>query len=132
MFKSESAGGDMYQEIYYVAYFSLCAALVALLARLLHRSGTAFLQEGFRDNPETVRALGRMLQMGLYLVSAGYVALSFPIYGRLQNAGQAAAAIVGKLGGFLLLLGFLHFFNLLILAIFRRRSIRIARAGDLV
>ncbi|HEV2325054.1 MAG TPA: hypothetical protein VGS10_13980 [Terracidiphilus sp.] len=121
----------MYQEIYYLAYLGLCASLAVCLARLLRRLRTAFLREAFRENSEAVRSLGRLLELGMYLIGAGYLAVSFP-NDSLRSPDQVALAIIGKLGGFLLLLGFVHCFNLLILAIFRQRSLRNARAGDLV
>lgn len=122
----------MYQEIYYFAYFGLCTALVVWLARMLRRSGMLFLQDAFRDRTEVVRAIGRLLDTGLYLISGGYLAITLPNYFPLHGPGQVALAIEGKLGGFLLLLGVIHIVNLLILAIFRQRSLRVARAGDLV
>lgn len=121
----------MYQEIYYIAYFGLCALLAGWLAWMLRRSGTVFLRDAFRERSDVVRALGRLLDTGLFLISGGYLAMTLPNYVPLHNAGQTAMAIAGKLGGFLLLLGFLHFGNLLILAIVRQRSLRVARAGEL-
>lgn len=121
----------MYQEIYYFAYFGLCTTLVVWLARMLRRSGTIFLRDAFRDRSEVVRALGRLLETGLYLIGAGYLAITLPNYIPLHNPRELVLAIVGRLGGFLLLLGFIHFVNLLILAIIRQRSVRVARAGEL-
>lgn len=121
----------MYQEIYYFAYFGLCTALVVWLARMLRRSGRVFLRDAFRDRSEVVRALGRLLDTGLFLISGGYLAVTLPNDFPLHNPRELALAIVGRLGGFLLLLGFIHFVNLLILAIVRQRSLRVARAGEL-
>lgn len=121
----------MYQDMFCLAYGALCAAVVWWLARILHRYGTVFLHDAFREKSEVVRALGRLLDVGLYLIGAGYVAVTFPSHFPLHNPAQVALATVGKLGGFLLLLGFLHFFNLLILALVRQRPVRVARAGEL-
>lgn len=121
----------MYQETYYFGYCGLGAMLVIWLARLLRRSGAVFLRDAFRDRSEVVRALGRLLDTGLFLISSGYLAVTLPNYFPLHDPGQVALAIVGKLGGFLLLLGFLHFANLLILALVGRRPLRVARAGEL-
>lgn len=121
----------MYQEIYYVAYFGLCAALVAWLARMLRRTGSVFLRDGFRERPQAVLAVGHLLETGLYLIGGGYLAITLPNYTPMNSPGVVVLTIVGKLGGFLLLLGLLHFVNLLILVIFRQRSLRVARAGEL-
>jgi hypothetical protein len=121
----------MYQEVYYAAYFGLCTAVVVWLARMLRRSGAVLLRDAFRDRSDAVRALGRLLETGLYLVCGGYVAITLPNYVPLHNPRELVLAIVGRLGGFLLLLGFIHFANLLILAIVRQRPVRVARAGEL-
>ncbi|HEV2134983.1 MAG TPA: hypothetical protein VGR47_12165 [Terracidiphilus sp.] len=121
----------MYQDVYYVAYFGMCAALVVWLARMLRRFGAVFLRDAFRDRPEAERALGRLLETGLYLVGGGYLAITLPNYAPLHSPREVVLTIVGRLGGFLLLLGFLHLGNLLILAMVRQRALRVARTGEL-
>lgn len=121
----------MYQEIYYLAYLAVCAALVVWLARMLRQSGTVLLRDAFRDRPEAGRALARLLETGLYLFCGGYLAITLPYYAPLHSPREVVLTIVGRLGGFLLLLGGLHFANLLILAIVRPRPVRVARAGEL-
>lgn len=121
----------MYQELYYLAYPGLCATLAVWLAQMLRRSGMAFLRDVFRERSETVAALGRLLETSLYLVSSGYLAITLPNYIPLHNSSELTLAIVRRLGGFLLLLGFMHSGNLLILAMIRQRSLRVARTGEL-
>lgn len=121
----------MYQAIYYFAYYVLCAVLIAWLGQTLHRSGAAFLQDAFRGRPEMVRAFSALLNMGFYLVSVGYVAVSSPNYAPMHRINEVVLTIVGKVGGFLLVLGFVHLFNLFLLVTFRPRSERVARAGEL-
>lgn len=121
----------MYQQIYCLAYFGLSATLVVWLARMLRRSGSIFLRDAFQDRSEVVRALGHLLEIGYYLICTGFVAISFPDFLPLHNPLELTLMISSKLGGFLLLLGFMHFLNVLILAIIRQRSLRIARAGEL-
>lgn len=112
----------MYQTYYYVIYSVVCAALVIGLAQVLHHAGGVFLQDSFKDNPELARGVTRLLDVGYYLVCVGYVAVSFQTYFPLDKIGQVAELISVKVGIFLLLLGCMHFFNLLLLAIFRRRA----------
>ena len=111
----------MFETWYYVLYSLLCAALVFGLARVLHWAGDVFLHDSFRNRPDLGRAVARLLDIGFYLVSAGYIALTFSSETGFRTAGDVANAVTLKVGFFLLLLGFLHGFNLLILAIFRGR-----------
>jgi hypothetical protein len=111
----------MYQTGYYVAYFILCGVLVAGLATVLHWAGDVFLRDAFRDRPDLARAVARLLDIGFYLVSAGYVAITFRSWMQFNHVLDVVDIIAFKMGFFLLLLGFLHIFNILILALFRGR-----------
>lgn len=112
----------MYQAHYYAIYSVVCAALIIGLSRVLHHAGAVFLQDSFKGNPELARGVTMLLDVGYYLVCAGYVAVSFQTRFPLDEIGQVAELISVKVGIFLLLLGGMHFFNLLLLAIFRRRT----------
>lgn len=112
----------MYQTHYFIIYSVLCAVLIVWLAIVLHNAGDVFLHDSFPGRPELAKAVGRLLDIGFYLVSFGYVALTFQTFMPLDNITQVTQAISLKVGCFLLLLGAMHFFNLLLLAIFRRRG----------
>lgn len=115
---------------YYVAFLGLCAGLIIWLGWTLLRSGSVFLSDTFGGNTTLVHAVARLLDIGFYLVSLGYVCLSYRIlWGPINSYGMVAEAVIGKVGGLLLLLGFAHLFNLLLLAIFRRRGTAAAGAA---
>ena len=112
----------MYLEAYYASYFGLCAALIFWLGWTLHRAGSVFLSDAFGGNATLVRAVAHLLDVGFYLVSIGFVGVSYQTFWQQINSYEMVAqAVSAKVGGFLLLLGFAHLFNLLLLAIFRRR-----------
>lgn len=111
----------MYRTDYYVVYLTTCALLIGGLAIVLHWAGGVFLRDAFRDRPDLARAIPRLLDIGFYLVSLGYVAMSTHSWIDFSSAVNVADAIATKAGLFLLLLGFLHIFNILILAVFRGR-----------
>jgi hypothetical protein len=109
-------------ETYYIVYGVLCAALIVWLIKTLHRAGNIFLQDSFPGRPELAMAVRRLLDIGFYLVCFGYVALTFKTFWPMTDLSEATEVLSVKLGCFLLLLGGMHFFNLLLLAIFRRRG----------
>jgi hypothetical protein len=120
----------VYLNAYYAAYLGLCAGLILLLSWIFHRSGSVFLDDAFGGNRALVRAVTHLLDVGFYLVSIGYVGVSYRIlWGPINSYGMVAEAVIGKLGGFLLLLGFAHLFNLLLLALFRKRGMTSTGAG---
>jgi len=116
----------MNQTIYYVSYLGICAALILWLARILNRSGAIFLHDSFGDKEVLIHSIAHLLDIGFYLLSFGYVALSIRINWEIwpnERLGQVLGFEVSEIGGFLLLLGSVHLFNLLLLAIFRRRTV---------
>jgi hypothetical protein len=113
----------MYLEAYYAIYLGLCAAVILWLGRTLHRAGVVFLNDTFAGNAPMVQAVGQLLDIGFYLVSIGYVALSYQTFWQQLNSyGMVITEVIEKLGALLLMLGFAHLFNLLLLALFRRRG----------
>ena len=113
----------MYSATYYICYLAICTLLILWLSHLLNRSGAIFLSEAFNGNPVLVTSVTRLLDVGFYLTSFGYVAISYHTFLPLNSYEQVGETISWKVGGFLLLLGFVHLFNLLLLAIFRRRTV---------
>jgi hypothetical protein len=110
------------QTIYYVAYLTLCAVLIFGLLRVLHISGAVFLKDAIRDNETLASAIAWLLDIGFYLMSFGYVALTYRTWQQFVDYNEVVATVTWKLGGFALLLGTVHLFNVLLLALFRRRT----------
>jgi len=107
--------------LYYVSYLTLCAALVFWVAKTLHRSGSVFLHDAFRGDEGLIRAVSHLLDIGFYLVCIGYVLITARTYVSIQTADMVFQTEIYKIGFFLLLLGAMHLFNLLLLALFRRK-----------
>ena len=112
----------MYQETYYIGYLGICSALILWLGRLLHRAGGTLLDDAFSSNRVLLKAISQLLDVGFYLMGFGYVAAWTASYEDFHNFGEVTKMVCGKFGGLLLLLGTVHLFNLLLLALFRRRT----------
>jgi len=107
---------------YYAIYLGCCAMVIGVLGFILHRSGAIFLNNAFAGNHTLARAVGRLLDVGFYLLSLGYVGLSCVPDWTISDHAALAKSVVGKVGGLLLLMGVGHIFNMLLLALFRQRS----------
>ncbi|MGB6831307.1 MAG: hypothetical protein WBE41_24880 [Terracidiphilus sp.] len=114
----------MLMSLYYAIYLGSCAIVIALLGFILHRSGAVFLNNAFAGNHTLARAVGRLLDVGFYLLSLGYVGLSCVADWAINDYATLAKSVVGKIGGLLLLMCVGHIFNMLLLALFRQRSAR--------
>jgi hypothetical protein len=110
---------------YYAAYFIICFQLIAALSWILHAAGRIFLNDAFANDAVLVRTVQRLLDIGFYLVSLGYVALTYSTFVQMDSYDTVVKIVSFKVGGLLLLLGVAHVFNLLLLALFRQRR----RAG---
>ena len=73
-------------------------------------------------------AVNRLLVVGFYLINLGFVTLTMQTSGSVANAGQGLRQLSVKIGEVLLVLGALHFANLVVFARWRSR----AAARDLV
>jgi hypothetical protein len=110
-----------YLATYYCVYLGACAVLIVWLGRILHNAGRVFLDDAFAGNATLAHAMARLFDIGFYLVSVGYVALSYSTMWPMNNYDTVAKIAISKVGGLLLLLGVAHLFNLLLLALFRQR-----------
>jgi hypothetical protein len=110
-----------YIETYYCAYLGVSAILIAGLGWTFHRAGQVFLKDAFAGNATLVDAVARLLDIGFYLVSLGYVALTYSTLMTSIDLSWALKIVSMKIGGLMLLLGVAHLFNLLLLALFRQR-----------
>jgi hypothetical protein len=106
---------------YYCVYLGVCALLIAGLGWTFHRAGRVFLKDAFAGNTTLVDAVARLLDIGFYLVSVGYVAMTYSTYLPSMDLGWLLRIVSWKAGGLMLLLGIAHLFNLLLLALFRQR-----------
>jgi len=108
----------------YCIYLTLSLALTIWVAQTLHRNGHLFLVDCFHGNAALAGSVNHLLVVGFYLINTGFVALFLKIGGEVNGAQGIFEGVAGKLGIVLLVLGFMHFFNLLILAMMRRAALR--------
>jgi hypothetical protein len=110
-----------YIETYYCVYLCASAILIAGLGWTFHRAGQVFLKDAFTGNTTLVDAVARLLDIGFYLVSVGYVALTYSTLMQSIDLSWLLKIVSMKIGGLMLFLGVAHLFNLLLLALFRQR-----------
>ena len=107
----------------YVAYLLITLAVTVWVARTLHRSGRVFLIDAFHGNADLADSVNHLLVVGFYLINVGYVTYTLRTGENLASLRAAIELVSEKIGIVLLVLGFMHFFNLYLFSRFRRRSI---------
>ena len=108
--------------ITYLAYIALSVALTVWVAQTLHKNGRVFLVDVFHGNEALADSVNHLLVVGFYLINLGYVSLALKIGYSVESAREGIEALSWKVGLVLLVLGAMHFFNLIVFTGIRQRS----------
>jgi hypothetical protein len=115
-------GTDMNVAACYFIYLVISVALTVWVARTLHKNGRVFLVDAFHGNAELADSVNHLLVVGFYLINIGYIALALGTKAPLFTLREAIELESVKIGVVLLILGGMHFFNILVFAKMRHRS----------
>lgn len=107
----------------YIAYLAISVALTVWVARTLHKNGHIFLVDTFLGNERLAESVNHLLVVGFYLINIGYVTLALKYGAAAANAQEALEHLSTKVGLVLLVLGFMHFFNLFVFTRMRKRAL---------
>ncbi len=107
----------------YVIYLLLSIALTVWVARTLFKNGRIFLVDVFHGNEALADSVNHLLVVGFYLINLGYISLMLKISDPVTDARQSIEALASKMGLVLLVLGAMHFFNLLLFSKIRTSAL---------
>ena len=99
--------------IAYVIYATFAFTLIIYLARILHRSGAAFLRDVF-DSEELAGAINHLLVVGFLLLNLGYALVLYRITPNYGSDISFVNDLVQRLGILVLSLGVVHLVNMLV------------------
>ncbi|MFM8469977.1 MAG: hypothetical protein ACKODH_08405 [Limisphaerales bacterium] len=105
----------------YAFYLLVSVALTVWVAKTLHKNGRIFLVDSFGGNEPLADSVNHLLVVGFYLMNIGYVTLALKYGVEIANAREAVETFSTKIGMVLMVLGIMHFFNLLVFSRMRRR-----------
>jgi len=108
----------------YLAYLVMTVGLTVWVAQTLHRNGRIFLVDAFGGDTHLADSVNHLLVVGFYLINIGYVALALRYGDQPATLQQAIEALSTKVGFVMLILGGMHFFNLLVFSKMRRAGVR--------
>jgi hypothetical protein len=107
----------------YLVYLGLSIALTVWVGQTLHRRGRVFLVDAL-GKQELADSVNHLLLVGFYLLNIGFVAIALRYGGQVHDTQGAIEYLSLKEGVVLLLLGMVHFVNLIVLSHWRTRAIR--------
>ena len=108
--------------ISYGIYLLIALPLTVWVARNLFRNGRIFLVDCFHGNESLADSVNQLLVMGFYLINFGFVSIYLKLAEEVIDVRGIFEALSGKLGVVLLVLGGMHFFNLLVFTKMRKRA----------
>jgi hypothetical protein len=105
----------------YSLYIVVSVGLTIWVGDTLYRNGRPFLVSVFKEDG-LADSVNRLLVVGFYLVNFGAAAILINTGGAPDNLADMLKQTVTRIGVVLLVLGFMHFNNLMILRTIRRRD----------
>jgi hypothetical protein len=118
----ETASGGAATVWTYLAYLLISVALTVWVARTLHKNGRIFLVDSFLGNEALADSVNHLLVVGFYLINIGYVTLALKYGDKATDARTALEILSTKVGLVLVVLGVMHFFNLVVFSRMRHRA----------
>lgn len=106
----------------YAFYLTISILLTVWVARVLFKNGRIFLIDIFHGNQDLADSVNRLLVVGFYLINIGYMSLVLKENGSIQSTQVLIEVLSRKLGCIILILGGMHFFNLIIFFKLRNRA----------
>jgi hypothetical protein len=105
----------------YLLYLALSIAVTIWVAATLHRNGRVFLVDAFGGNEKLADSVNHLLVVGFCLINAGFVTSVLRTHDQLDTMRSSVEMVSEKIGFALLVLGFMHFFNLYVFSRIRKR-----------
>ena len=106
----------------YSLYLVISIAVTIWVARTLHKNGRAFLIDAFQGNDTIADSVNHLLVAGFYLLNVGWIVVTLRTQQEV-NTGRALMELLSdKVGLVLLVLGVLHFCNLIAFSRMRRSA----------
>lgn len=107
----------------YLSYLVIAIPLTVWVARTLHKSGRVFLVDSFLGNEALADSINHLLVVGFYLINLGFIALALKSDEKPLDLQGVLETLSSKIGWVLLILGGMHFLNLVIFSKMRKRAL---------
>lgn len=106
----------------YIIYLVVSLFITIWVAQTLSRNGLVFLVDAFGGNKELANSVNHLLVVGFYLVNVGFVSFALKTRRYPLDLQQAIELLSYKIGVVLVVLGFMHFFNIYVFNRLRNRG----------
>lgn len=112
--------------ITYAAYVVISLGLTYWVGNTLHKYGQTFLLDIFDQDEVLTTSINKLLLIGFYLINLGYILVNLITRQAIKTPIDMIELLSEKIGGIVIVLGVMHFTNILILFRMRTRAKKIA------
>jgi hypothetical protein len=110
----------MHIEVGYIAYLVLSIAMTVWVARTLSKNGEVFLVKCFGQDEVLAKSTNHLLVVGFYLINIGLIATRLDGWSLARAEAGLIPYVGAKIGLSVLVLGAMHFFNMMMIARYGR------------
>ena len=103
----------MYTVWTYLIYLAVSIPVALVVGWILYKNGRVFLVEVFQGKEDLADSVNHLILVGFYLLTIGFVLFAIKIGSEPQGLEDAVEFVSTKVGLVLVVLGGLHFLNLL-------------------
>ena len=106
----------------YILYLGISTSVTLWVGQTIYKNGRIFLIDVFHGNEQLADSVNHLLVCGFYLITLGFVSLALKLGYEIATPKEGIEALSVKVGTVMLVLGVMHFFNLLIFSRMRHRA----------
>jgi hypothetical protein len=112
-----------YAVLTYLLYAVITIPLTLFVAKTLSANGRHFLVDVFKGNDYLAKAVNQLLVVGFYLLNLGFVAFYLASERDIATVRAAIEELSRKVGGVAIVIGVVHFGNIIVLNKYRNRAV---------
>jgi hypothetical protein len=104
----------------YLTYLVLSIAMTVWVAHTLSKNGEVFLVKCFGQDEVLAKSTNHLLVVGFYLINVGFIGVRLDGWSSAQAIDAMIPYVGSKVGFSVLVLGAMHFFNMMMIARYGR------------
>ncbi|MBD1362178.1 hypothetical protein IDJ77_00020 [Mucilaginibacter sp. ZT4R22] len=106
----------------YAVYLTVSILLTIWVAKVLFNNGRIFLVDIFHGNAPLADSVNKLLVVGFYLINIGYMCLVLKETHTIKSTQEVIEVLSYKIGTIILILGAMHFFNIVVFFKLRNKA----------
>ena len=106
----------------YAIYLVASIILTVWVANVLFKNGRVFLVDIFEGNIELAQSVNKLLLVGFYLINFAYASMQLKVANDIMTVQTLFEVLSLKIGMIILILGLMHFLNLIVFFKLRKNS----------